>query len=485
MRRSLHEYESSRKWGCLGWMAISGFLAAPAAAQCPPQWLTGEGIPGVSSTVYATMAWDPDGPGPRSEVLVVGGSFTIAGDITAGNIACWDPATSAWSTLGTGIGGSVNPYVWALTALNGKLYAGGLFSTAGGSAASRIACWDPAMQTWSSLGSGVDGGVHSLTVLDGKVYVGGSFRTAGGTSARGIACWDPVTQTWSALGSGVTGPESPGVYALTTLDGSLYAGGGFTTAGGVSARNIARWDPVTQTWSALGSGIAPSGWPYPAVNALAVFDNRLYVGGTFNEAASAIGNGVACWDPATSTWSALGSGTGGTDGYVHCLAVLDGKLYAGGVFSTAGGQIANRIASWDPATLSWSTLGSGINASVNSSVESLTVLDSTLFVGGCFTAAGGQVAQNWARWVTAPQADFDCDLDVDSDDLGIFGACATGPGILYDPLQLPFGCTLVPDLQERIAADFDDDKDVDQSDFAIFQRCISGAGIPANPACKP
>ena len=35
-------------------------------------------------------------------------------------------------------------------------------------------------------------------------------------------------------------------------DGSLYAGGGFTTAGGVAANNIAKWDGTTSSWSALG-----------------------------------------------------------------------------------------------------------------------------------------------------------------------------------------------------------------------------------------
>ena len=33
---------------------------------------------------------------------------------------------------------------------------------------------------------------------------------------------------------------------------------------------------------------------------------------------------------------------------------------------------------------------------------------------------------------------------VDQDDLAVFKACSTGPGIPYDPNHLPAGCTLAP-----------------------------------------
>jgi hypothetical protein len=74
-----------------------------AAAQCPDHWLPGQGIPGqgipgLNGTVYAITTWDPDGPGPQPKLLVVGGSFTVAGDVQAANIAAWDgSACSPWA----------------------------------------------------------------------------------------------------------------------------------------------------------------------------------------------------------------------------------------------------------------------------------------------------------------------------------------------------------------------------------------------------
>ncbi|MHC4870203.1 MAG: hypothetical protein ACYTE2_11140 [Planctomycetota bacterium] len=62
-------------------------------------------------------------------------------------------------------------------------------------------------------------------------------------------------------------------------------------------------------------------------------------------------NNIAAWDPATSTWSSLGTGSAnGVNGQVDALAALDGTLYVGGWFTTAGGATANHVAVWDPAT---------------------------------------------------------------------------------------------------------------------------------------
>jgi hypothetical protein len=108
------------------------------------------------------------------------------------------------------------------------------------------------------------------------VYAGGGFTTAGGNAANYIAEWNG--SSWSALGSGMS-PDYSTVYALAVSGGTLYVGGSFTTAGGVAATNIAQWDG--STWSPLGSGMGGS---YPSVSALAVSGSTLYAGGDFKTA---------------------------------------------------------------------------------------------------------------------------------------------------------------------------------------------------------
>ena len=96
---------------------------------------------------------------------------------------------------------------------------------------------------------GDNGQVNALAVSGSDLYAGGEFTTAGGVSANNIAKWNG--SAWSALGTGMNGVST--VNALAVIGGDLYAGGYFTTAGGVRANNIAKWNG--SVWSALGSGI--------------------------------------------------------------------------------------------------------------------------------------------------------------------------------------------------------------------------------------
>ena len=163
---------------------------------------------------------------------------------------------------------------------------------------------------------------------------------------------------WVSLGSGMEDVlDDTCVAALLVSGTNLYAGGHFTTAGGVSANNIAKWNG--SAWSALGSGI---GGYYPIVQALAVSVTNLYAGGEFVTAGGGQVNGIAKWDG--NSWSPLGSGVstygGGGIGYVYALALSGTNLYAGGLFTTAGGAPASYIARWDGSA--WSTMGWGWTA---------------------------------------------------------------------------------------------------------------------------
>ena len=102
--------------------------------------------------------------------------------------------------------------------------------------------------SWSALGSGMNNTVIALAV------------DARAISMRGVilrppaACAKPYCQMERhdlvSPGSGMNNT----VYALAVdASGNLYAGGNFTTAGGVTANYIAKWNGTS--WSALGSGM--------------------------------------------------------------------------------------------------------------------------------------------------------------------------------------------------------------------------------------
>jgi len=329
--------------------------------------------------------------------LYVGGWFTTAGGSAANNIAQWDG--NSWSALGVGMSGIYDPYfpngyVYALAVSGSTLYAGGDFTTAGGSAANYIAQWDGS--TWSALGSGMNNEVRALAVSGSTLYAGGYFTNAGGSAANAIAQWNG--SSWSALGSGMGGFEVgvTCVSALAVSGSTLYAGGQFTTAGGSAANAIAQWNG--SSWAALGSGM--NSWQNGFgvdVSALAVSGSTLYAGGGFATAGSSAANNIAQWNG--NTWSVLGSGIGGADGYlpyVSALAVSGDTVYAGGYFTTTSSNtIASAIAQWNGS--SWSALGSGVGGE-HPYVDALAVYGSTLYAGGYFTTAGGRPANYIAQW---------------------------------------------------------------------------------------
>jgi hypothetical protein len=134
------------------------------------------------------------------------------------------------------------------------------------------------------------------------------------------------------MGTGLNGIP----VALAALGTNLFAAGTFTTAGGVAANQIAKWDG--NNWSNVGGSVVGSG----TVMALTVMGNNLYAGGTFTNMGGVTASLIAKWDG--TNWSALGSGVSGT---VQSLAAIGQDLYAGGGIRTAGDKSAYNLAHWN------------------------------------------------------------------------------------------------------------------------------------------
>jgi trimeric autotransporter adhesin len=391
------------------------FSAAFAAAQCPPPSWTGANVfAGVGSntggtTVHASTVWDPDGAGPASPVLVVGGSFLYAGGVAASGIATWDGTN--WAPLGTGIAGIVR----ALCEFNGELIAGGTFPTAGGAPAANVARWNGS--SWQPLGPGTSDTVRALVVHNGQLIAGGPFTQAGGNPANHVAQWNGIS--WSPLAGGVGNVATESVSALTSFGGDLVAGGDFVAVGPTTVNGIARWDGIS--WQPLGAG---GGIGVP-VNAFTVYNAELvgvsntsvqrwtgaswiaFSPGLANGRAATVWNGelivgklwiggnapVVKWTG--SSWQTFGGGITGpaVTAVGNALTVFSGELVAGGIMNGAGGIPVSAIARWNGAT--WQALGTGMNGKV----VALTVHGGDLVAGGAFTWAPGVAsASHVVRW---------------------------------------------------------------------------------------
>ena len=315
----------------------------------------------LSGPVYALTAWNG--------MLVAGGDFATSSGGTKVFLARWDGAQ--WQKFGNGLSGPVH----ALTSTNTDLYAGGNFSRSGATTVNGIGRWDGAQ--WNALGSGTNGIVHAIAVQNGVVYAGGTFTIAGGRSIALIAQWNGTA--WSTLGTGLSATPAtgriPAVLTLAADGNTLYVGGDFDQAGGQNANNIARWNG---TWSVLGSGTAP-------VFAVAPHTNGVYA--TTSSANELSVHGIASWNG--SQWLPIEEGPCAN---ILALATIGQDVYAGGSWFYTAEGLTRGIARWDGTR--WHALEQGLNGTVNA----LAVLDGMVYAGGVFTLGNGSPGYGIARW---------------------------------------------------------------------------------------
>jgi dipeptidyl aminopeptidase/acylaminoacyl peptidase len=187
-------------------------------------------------------------PSPDGTQLYVGGDFaSVNGDPAQHNLAVLDPITGA-------------PLPWKVHPgypIHGFAFSGGDVFAAGDGSGGHIGSFDMSgNRLWTQQ---TDGGVQAIAVIDGTVYGGGHFDnvcvgvTDGPTS--GFHC--PQTQAkreklvaidavTGALDPWNPGANSPlGVFALSTSNGDLEAGGDFTIIGlGTAQQGYAQFSPA-------------------------------------------------------------------------------------------------------------------------------------------------------------------------------------------------------------------------------------------------
>jgi hypothetical protein len=305
-------------------------------------------------------------------------------------------STGQWDDLGPPNAGGTYTSVSAIAEDGTYVYFGGVFTNFDNIAnADRIVRYNKSTGSYSALGTGMNGGVNDLAIgPDGTLYAVGAFTTAGGGGANRVASWDGAA--WSALGVGV---DAQAYTVAVGLDGNVYVGGEFVNAGGAGANRIAYWTGAA--WVALGTGFDDR------CNAIAIgLDGTVYAGGNFDSAGGARSDYVSAWDG--SSWSDLDQGTSDE---VQALAVgPDGTLYVGGQFTTAGfgTTTVNYVARWNGTA--WEAMAGG----TGSTVYDLSVgPDNMLYAVGDFSTVGGGtvfVAEGIARWNGASWAHWDINL---------------------------------------------------------------------------
>lgn len=358
-------------------------------------------IAALDASTGSASAWNPNVTGGSINKMVldgnniyIGGTFTLVAGTTRNRIAALD-ATATGTALSPYLISTWNPsaddQVTSLLISGTTLYVGGFFSSIGGQSRARIAALDANTGSATNWNPKAGDEVRALAVNGTSVYVGGNFTIIGGEVRNYLARFDAATgqaDSWNPNANST-------VRTMLMSAGNLYVGGTFTTIGVTTRNRIAAISEVDGTLTSFDPNVING-----EVSSLAIDGSTVYLGGTFNGANSINGNTtrnrlaavdatsgvvVTNWDPNVT-------------GKVNAIAVYDSKVYFGGQFTGAnainGNTTRNYLAavnvsdgivtSWDPNT--------------NGEVFAVAANGGQIYVAGnsrTFTRSGQTVTRNY------------------------------------------------------------------------------------------
>ena len=325
----------------------------------------------------------PDGSGG----WYIGGTFTMVGNQVRNRIARInaDGSLNAWNP-------DADNTVNSIAVSGNTVYIGGLFTMLKTNTTpvsrNRIAAIDATTGDPTSWDPNAGGNVATITVSGSTVYVGGAFTTIGVDNRNRIAAIDAVSGSATAWNPAAS-ISSGSVSAIAVSGTTIFVGGNFgagSTIGGQSRKFLAALDATT----ALATSWAPE--PGSTISALAINGNTLYVVGGFTTIDAQPRNRIASFDITNLGAIALKSWDPNANSSVNSVAVSGTTVYVGGLFTSIGGQNRNRLAALDASTgnaLSWDPSSSG-------STASLAVSGSSVYAGGNFVSIGGFVRNGLA-----------------------------------------------------------------------------------------
>jgi hypothetical protein len=353
----------------------------------------------LDTTTGLATDWDPNANDDVSRVVVsggavyVGGDFTGIGTVSRPGLAAIDVSTgvaTAWNPLVSTLtfGGAAG--VQVLTPAGNDLFVSGSFNSIGGVPRSSLAALNTTTGEPTAWNPGANSNVLALAYADNIVYVGGLFTNVAGVERRRLAALDAVTGDATAWNPNVLGRATVGIFALLAAEGNrLYVGGNFTNVMGTARNSLAAFGRSTgglQNWNP-NPGISTANQS-PSINALALSGTTLYAGGDFTTNGGQPRLRLAALD--TTSGNAVAAFNPGVSNPVAALAVSGNTLYVGGAFTNIGGQVRGRIAAVDATTGAvsvWNPDATPVAAATR--VNALVVANRSVYAGGAFTAIGG------------------------------------------------------------------------------------------------
>jgi hypothetical protein len=332
----------------------------------------------------------------------------------------------AFRVLGISIeGGAANPVkVYSSLLKDNRLYMAGSFGTIGNVAstgqkpvAAAIAYLDTTSMVWTPVATNGNGAVYDLAFhpTTGRLWaVGGMTLLAPTlTGTGGVGYYNEDIGAWVFAGATplqfiITTEATPVKAIAFNSAGKAIIGGnpGFSAASTI-LYGLARLNSDDE-WVTLGGGVCGGD-----VEDLVVWNNKLYVGGTFTKvndvnhdcgAAATDAPGFAVYDLAMDTWSTIGANlVSGNAVYGFQLTNFEARnatshladflLVAGSFDSLNSNAALKNLAKWDET--SWSSPAPVIPPTANGVIRAVHTDGFNIYIGGNFTTSN---TTNVAQW---------------------------------------------------------------------------------------
>ena len=323
-------------------------------------------------------------------MLYVAGEFDSIGELprrSCGRVLCRSGACDTWNPRVESIGGW-NAYVTSMAVAGGAVYVCGVFSGLGGvynafpanAFAGAVSATTGERNVWNPRPSQVPA---ILEPGGGCVFIGGDLTTLWDWSPRaGCAAFNKATGAIEAWNPAADGP----VLSMLVRGDTIYIGGDFTRFAGQARMNAAAFRESNfdvTSWNPSPNGM---------VRALQDGSDGLFLGGDFAVVGGLARNALAKVDYEAGTPSAW---TTSTDSYALATTLLrvDTTLFVGGLFHHMGGQPRSGIAALNASTglaLPWA-------ASLDGYAYAIATTDSVLVLGGNFFTVNGEPRHNLAK----------------------------------------------------------------------------------------
>ena len=265
------------------------------------------------------------------DTLVVGGGFTGINHEPSSKLVAW--LDDEWASFGE--------LDWntpvRLNLIGGQLFLVGGFAEIDGQPCNGVVKrsggnWIPVGNMPPPTGGGTHQ-VFDIIEYNGQLVVTGNINTAVGNDVFILEGED-----WVPLGGGLNGWNSYGK-RLAVYQGDLYLAGGLSVAAGDIGQCIIRWD--ASQWHPLGSGLQAqlgNNGPFGGADDMLVHNDELFVCGGFSYAGGIPARGVARWNG--EQWCSVGGNPSNT---VFCMGFFRDTLYINNP-GTFDGQDYNYVA---------------------------------------------------------------------------------------------------------------------------------------------